>query len=372
MRDSSKIRCMALYLTIVTAILFGAGQSEDAPSSGEISTTAETQALESQETERFVIDTAGRKVVIPDQIERVIVLATPSAEVLRAIGVSDRIVGIPGTFLRKTLWSDYTDIPIVAASTSRDVDYEAIMALNPDVLITNALRGSSLEGHVETLEPAGITVLGADCTDFNMIGDEIEMIGRFFGKEKEAEELWDYLSGIVEEVSAITSGFTEEEYVRVYAEQPSDFNTKGSGASWAPILKIAGAMNVFAEFSESAFEVDTERIMEMNPAVFLKDAYSVPKLGLTVNDPSEVEAYFRERAAQPGWHLIDFVKNDRMYAISRDIGSGPTKYVSVAFFAKLLHPEHFPDLDPDAVLKEYFNRFHGKAAEGIVAWPKTW
>jgi iron complex transport system substrate-binding protein len=61
---------------------------------------------------------------------------------------------------------------------------------------------------------------------------------------------------------------------------------------------------------------------------------------------------------------IRAVKNRRIYVISSEIYTGPRALVGVLCFARWLHPQLFAKLNPEAVHKEFFSRFHGLEAEG--------
>jgi iron complex transport system substrate-binding protein len=43
--------------------------------------------------------------------------------------------------------------------------------------------------------------------------------------------------------------------------------------------------------------------------------------------------------------------------------------VGLSYLAKWFYPEKFPDLDPEAIHKEYLERFQGLKYQGIFVYP---
>ncbi|TVR56227.1 MAG: ABC transporter substrate-binding protein [Spirochaetaceae bacterium] len=324
---------------------------------------------------RTIVDSAGRAVAVPLEVTRAVVLSTAAAEVIRAIGAEESIIAVSGSFREGPLWGDFSELPRVSATALRDIDYEAILALAPDIVIGYGTHpAADVQAMSDALSPAGIAVAGIDCYKFETLPDEITTLGVIFGRITEAAEYREYLTSIDETVRAIGEAVPRDQRVRVFAQHHGgDYRAMGAGSEWTMMIEAAGGINVFAEFSPaSSFDIDTERLIEINPDVFLVDARSVPRIGFGVTDSSEAEQYFQERRDRAGWHLLSFAQYDRMHAIAGDIGGGPTKFLGMAFFARLLQPDLFPDLNPDALLTEYYRRFHSLVIEGIFAWPPTW
>ncbi|MCD5412847.1 MAG: hypothetical protein LR006_01855, partial [Dehalococcoidia bacterium] len=73
--------------------------------------------------------------------------------------------------------------------------------------------------------------------------------------------------------------------------------------------------------------------------------------------------------ARPGWENLEAVKEGRVYLVSMDLSFGPLAILLHLYVGKILHPELFADLDPEAILREYFEEFHGVELKGIFIYP---
>ena len=89
--------------------------------------------------EKVVTDQLGRKVVLPDKVKRIVVLQHQSLNVLVQLGATDKIVGVLKTW-EENLGKEYVrlaptlkDMPL--PGDLKVINYEAVMALKPDVVI---------------------------------------------------------------------------------------------------------------------------------------------------------------------------------------------------------------------------------------------
>ena len=95
---------------------------------------------------REVVDETGRRVKLPERIERIVSLAPNLTEILYALGLESRLVGV----------TDYCDFPPAAQSKPRvgqviSPSLEKIVALNPDLVL-----GTTAGNRRETASAPGI------------------------------------------------------------------------------------------------------------------------------------------------------------------------------------------------------------------------
>ena len=158
--------------------------------------------------------------------------------------------------------------------------------------------------------------------------------------------------------------------MRVYAEHHAgQFRSFGPGSDWDKMINWAGAKNIFADALRSFVIVDPETVLERNPQIILQDSRRAP-LGHGIVATEPLTNYLAVFVDRPGWEGIDAVRDGRVYLISHAIGGGTGKFIGTLFFARLFHPELFADIDPDAVLQEYYLRFHGQTFDGIFIYPR--
>jgi iron complex transport system substrate-binding protein len=58
-----------------------------------------------------------------------------------------------------------------------------------------------------------------------------------------------------------------------------------------------------------------------------------------------------------------------VYIVDTDLNRGPMWAAGIVYMAKIFHPDLFKDLDPEAILKEYFDKWQGIPYRGIYIYP---
>lgn len=319
-----------------------------------------------------ITDSAGREIELPSSLERVVVLNPPNAEVMRALGVADRVIGISGSLAKPDYWPALAQKPVVAKHAHGEPDFEKIIELDPQIVLTYGThRAVDVTAMADTLAPAGIEVVGIDCYKLDTLFADIEILGEMFGKEEAAAELIGFLQIIPQMAESKVKDLKPEERVTVYAESHGgDYVAFGPGSEWHTMIETAGGSNIFADAAKPYTEVDPEVLIERNPQVILKDARRTPKMGYGVTDTEPMQAYLDEFTARPGWSEIDAVRDGKVYVVSSALGAGPTKMITILYFAKVLYPERFADIDPDSVLAKYYEKFQGVEFKGMFMYPE--
>lgn len=321
-----------------------------------------------------ITDSGGREIELPFPLERVVVLSPPNAEVMRALGVADRVVGTSGSITKKPdYWPQLSQLPVMAESAHGEPDFEKIIELDPQIVLTYGThRAVDVAAMADTLAPAGIEVVGIDCYKLDTLFEDIETLGEMFGQEEAAAEFITFLQSIPQMAESRVEDLKPEEKVTVYAESHGgDYIAFGPGSTWHDMIEIAGGSNIFADAAKSSIEVDPEALLERNPQVILKDTRRAPKMGYGVTDTEPMQAYLDEFTARPGWSELDAVKDGKVYVVSSALGAGPTKIITILYFAKILYPERFADVDPDSLLAEYYEKFQGVEFKGVFMYPES-
>ncbi|MHC1579976.1 MAG: ABC transporter substrate-binding protein, partial [Candidatus Alkanophagales archaeon] len=82
-----------------------------------------------------VVDSAGNTIVIEKPVERVVALTSDAAEVIRAIGAADKVVGVSKYVVQdEAFFPELSRLPSVGSCFSPDI--EKIIELEPDIVIT--------------------------------------------------------------------------------------------------------------------------------------------------------------------------------------------------------------------------------------------
>ena len=191
---------------------------------------------------------------------RVVCLSDEVVELLYLLGEQDRIAGVSGFSTRPP---EVRNKPRV--STFRDANFDAIAALEPDLLITYSDVQAEItrEGSLR-----GLTVLNCNQRSLREIFDTISMISRLVGKQAQGEKLIaGYISGL-ESIQATAALFPWRP--RVFFEEWNDPII--SGIEWVEeLIEIAGGTPIFPELRNKRGSRDRavswESVIERDPQV---------------------------------------------------------------------------------------------------------
>jgi len=271
-----------------------------------------------------VVDNAGRTVEIAKTPQRIISLAPSNTEILFALGLGDKVVGV----------TDFCNYPEEAKSIEQvgtyfDPNIEKIFSLSPDLVLAIA---DLPEDVIAKMEELGIPAPILNPADLEGILANIQLVGKATGAEKEAEALVSEMRGRIAAVTEKASEVKERPSVfcEIDATDPSKPWASGPGSFMDAMIRLSGGTNVAADAESPWPQLSAEEIIAKDPdIIILADS----KFGVT---PESV----RER---PGWEVITAVKEGAIFDIDDDLISrpGPRIVDGLEAVARIIHPELF-------------------------------
>lgn len=323
----------------------------------------------SASAERQVTDQLGRKVKLPDTIERAVVLQHQTLNLLVQMDATDRVVGILAGW-KKQLGPNYQRLAPELAKMAmpgdlNQVNIESLMALKPDVVFVTNYAPAEM---IAQIEKVGIPVIAislrqdseAERNKVNPVMEDEELayneglkqgillIGEVMGKQKQANDLVDYTFSQRQIVTDRLKDLTPEQRVRVYMANP-DLSTYGSGKYTGLMMQHAGAMNVAAATIQGFKQVSIENVLMWDPEViFVQERY-----------PDVVNQIKQDKA----WQNIKAVKEGRIYLMpeyAKAWGYPMPEAMAIGelWMAKKLYPERFADIDMAKAENDYYQRFY--------------
>jgi len=267
-----------------------------------------------------ITDMAGREVTIEAEPQAIVSLAPSNTEILYALGLGDKIVGV-------TEFCNYP--PEVAEKPKvggfRDVNTEKVVEQEPDLILAANIHTAEV---VPALEKLGMTVVVIDPPDIPAVLEGIKLVGKITGQEKEAETL---TAEMGERIDAVAKAVEGREKPRVFWELSSDLWTAGPGSFINDLIVRAGGENIAAEADSPWAQLSNEAVIEADPEVIFLADHPYGETAESV-------------AARPGWDEISAVVNDRIIEVEdTDIFSrpGPRVVDALEMAAKALHPDAF-------------------------------
>src|SRR4030042_989716 len=168
--------------------------------------------------------------------QRIISLAPSNTEILFALGLGDRVVGV----------TDYCNYPPEATTKPSVGDYtepniEAIIAMEPDLVVATEEH----ETEIAQLESHGITVVGLNPTTIAEVLASIALVGQITGQEAEAASVVNDMQNRIKAVTDKTSMLSETEKTRVfYIIWHDPIWTAGAGSFANALIQIGGGGNI--------------------------------------------------------------------------------------------------------------------------------
>ena len=310
-----------------------------------------------REKELTIIDSNDRTVTLDMPIERIIALSTggPAAP-LCLLGVEDKLVGSNGMIAKSPSYPDLDDLPSVGYPGP---DYEAIVELEPDLVIACLYAWGGEFGDVRMLESLGIKTVMFDYGNPATLPEEMRILGVMLGKEERAEEYIDFFHSTLSLVDEKVGELTEKKtvYYEFAVKSSNTHKTAGSGSKYDEKIKRAGGINIFADVHGPSFEVDPEAVLDRDPEVVIIDAHATCSI-YEMEDKIDLEE-FRDEIInnRPGWDNMTAAKNDDIYIFVHETFVSINVPVGICYLARTLYPDEFSDLVPDDIKNEYLEEF---------------
>jgi len=375
MRKRAVRRSLAIFaaVSLLVGLLGGCGQTESAASGSGSAGDAGFA----------VTDVSGREIRFEKQ-PKTFVVANYIFNFLLVGGGGglDKVVGLTKDGWEDTRYGEYTalteaypaigKIPSIGGYHDDVLDRERILELAPDCLLINSSQYTENETSIPVWEQAGIKIVVLDYHRMILENDiaSTTILGRLLGREDTAAALCSaYQNGISLVQERIAKLSDREKNIRVYME----LGNLGAGAVgnsydgilWGSIIDNLGAVNIAGgKLAESYGPLDREYILQQDPDVIIiggsiwsgDTGSDQMRMGLTVD-----EALAQERlsgfAARSWWQNLTAVKNGEIYGVDHGSLRNMLDYAFTEYLAKVLYPDLFSDLDPQAEYEQMLAKY---------------
>lgn len=265
---------------------------------------------------REIVDDLGRRVKLPETVERAVSLAPNLTEIVFAVGAGSRLVGV----------TTYCDYPAQAKEIRKIGDtinpnIETIIALKPQIVLVST--ASQIENFTNQLEAQNIAVFVTNPNSLEDIYKSVLKIGEIFGANEKARAVVASLEKRVADVQARTN---DAEKVKIFLQiSKESLYTIGKDSFLTDLIRRAGGASVTADVASAYPKISRETALVLNPdAIILSDS----------EDNREPNDVFKNSTA---------VKNGRVFRIDADLLARPGPRIVDGFeqMARALHPERF-------------------------------
>lgn len=265
-----------------------------------------------------------------------------------------------------------------------DFSVEKVLALDADVVVLdlgNYFKAQET-GVITKLEKAGIPVVFIDWREDpsqNTVPSLI-LLGRIMDREKEALAFADFYLRQMRLVYTRVGNLKEKDRPLVFMERAAGYNPNSCCSTWGAtnfgkFVEEAGGRNWGSRFfsSTSGGDVNIEKIVADDPDYFLLTganwSESIPSsiaapMGYEATD-EKVQERLRTLMGRPGLPLLRAVREKHVMVLYHQFYNSPYSFVAVQAIAKMLHPERFRDVDPQATWDDLHAKFLPVAPSGI-------
>ncbi len=273
-----------------------------------------------------VTDDKGRAVLINKTPERIVSLSPANTEILFALGLGDKVVGV----------TDYCNYPAEALSRTKvggitNVNVEQVAALDPDVVFAASLTRKET---AERLDAMGYPVFVNDPRNISDIGKSLRNVGKVCGVDDNATRLIGLINASIKAITGKTSALNESQKPRVLMLLDTyDLYVAGSNCYGNDLINITGGENVARELNDYA-TMSKEAIIDADPDIII----------MPVDQYSQADFEKLRNGTDDWMRQLSAVKNGRVYAIASDsiFRPGPRVVEAAQAMAKIIHPELFP------------------------------
>lgn len=301
--------CLFALVSLVVLLSAGCGAAATAPADKPIELT----------------DQLNRTVKLEKLPQRIVSLAPSNTEILYALGLADRVVGV----------TDFDNYPpevkekesIGGFSTP---NLEKVVALAPDLVVAASIHEKQV---IPQLEQKGITVLALVPKTLDDIMAAITMAGKATGTEAKASEV---VTGMQRRIKAVTDKTGKIEQANrpkvMYVVWHDPLKASAQETFHDELIKKAGGVNVFGNLTGYP-SVSLEAVIEGNPAVILAG------IGMGQGQDAPLQFALNDERLRG----VDARKNGRVFGVNSDTAgrAGPRIVDVLEEFARLIQPELF-------------------------------
>lgn len=317
----------------------------------------------SEETVR-VTDLLGREVTVKKDVKKVVAIGPGALRLFLYVGDKTLLAGVEQVekddpsgkpYLLANL--EIQKLPVIGpGGPNNSPDPEKILSVKPDVIFTTYTteKSSADELQAKTKIPVIALSYGEKAVFDPVLYESVKLIGKVIGEEKRAEEVIAFFEEAKKDLHDRTKNISEEEKYTAYIGGLGFRGSHGITSTRGdyPLFNAVNAVNVVDETGRTgAVMIDKEKLLEWDPDKIFLDLGGLP---LVLDDYKKNPNFYRSLSA---------VKNGEVYAqlpFNFYTTNIDTALADAYFIGKVLYPEQFSDINPEAKADEIYEFLVGK------------
>ena len=271
---------------------------------------------------KTVVDQLGRKVLLPDDPQRVVSLAPSITEIIFALGREHRLKGV----------TRFSDFPPEAAKLPKvgsyiRLDLEKIVALKPDVCF--AVKDGNPGEIAARLESLGIPVYAVDPRNLESVMETFLEIGRILNATNKAKDIVGNMRSRIRRVKSLVANAPGRPRV-FFQIGLSPIVAVGTRTFIHELIVLAGGKNL-SEGPVQYPRFSREQVLALSPEVFI------------ITSMARGASFERVKKEWSKWPDLPAVRNNRILLVDSNLFDRPSPRLvdGLEMMLKLIHPELF-------------------------------
>lgn len=261
---------------------------------------------------------------LPNNPNRIVSLAPSLTEILFALGLDDKTVGV-------TLDSDY---PSAAQEKTKvgtfwQPDTEAVIAAKPDLVVT--LQIEQQKRIADSLNRLGYQVLALKIEKIEELFTAAQKIGIATGSEQRADELIEQMKGQLNYLKSKYSSTNKPKVLWVVQTEP--LRVAGRNTFINEFMELLGGENAIGPTIQQYPPIGTEELLACNAEVIIQTSMGKTDIG---RQQQQAEIFWGK------WASLPAVKDNKIYVVDSDtvLRLGPRLPQGVEMVGHCLHPDN--------------------------------
>ncbi len=298
-----------------------------------------------QEKTITVIDQAGRTVELEESASRIVSAYYVSTYTMLSLGNSGNVVGLENKADTRNIYTlvDPTLLEKPGIGTSKAIDVEAIVALEPDVVIIPL----KLQDYITSFDELGIKVIVVNPESQEQLEEMILLLGEVTGTSAKANELVAYYKQKVDMLNGIDKTNTPSVYM---ASNSSYLEVATTSMYQNTIIELAGGSNAMENVEGDYWTaVSYETIIVNNPEVIIVP----PGASYSVEDIMQDKQLMD----------VDAIKNKQVYQMPKGLEEWdspvPSGILGSLWLTSILQSDSYTHDDFVKDVQAFYQEFYG-------------
>jgi iron complex transport system substrate-binding protein len=318
-------------------------------------------------SETYVEDILGRKVVLPQKINRVVAIGPGMLRLVCYLNATDLLVGVEecetswgftGRDYAMAYGESFRNLPIIGpGGPGKTPAPELILAVKPDLIIMSRTYADMYDpDRLQTETNSTVIVIDygpAGSLDVEGLANALRILGTALNRKERAENLIKFIEGLRDDLKARTENISSRPKIYVGAVSYKGAQPFTTTQVPFPPLQLLYTSSIADEYSNrtGVYFMDFEAILKEQPEIVFIDEGNLN----TVKQDFDKD---------PGKYCqLTAFQNGNIYGILPYNYYHTNIVVALAdayYIGKVLYPDRFGDVNPELKADEIFQAFLGK------------